>query len=60
MSNVDARSTQRPTSDQVLVDIANYVCDYQIESDEAYQTARYCLMDSLGCCMLALRFPVCT
>ena len=59
MSNVDARSAQRPEPDQVLVDIANYVCDYQIDSEEAYQTARYCLMDSLGCCMLALRFPEC-
>ena len=60
MSNIDVRSTQRPDPDQVLVDIANYVCDYQIDSDEAFDTARYCLMDSLGCCMLALRFPECT
>jgi 2-methylcitrate dehydratase len=50
----------RPEPDQVLVDIANYVCDYEINSAEAYDTARNCLMDTLGCGLLALRFPECT
>ncbi|NKB32005.1 MAG: bifunctional 2-methylcitrate dehydratase/aconitate hydratase [Pseudomonadales bacterium] len=50
----------RPEPDQVLVDIANYVCDYEIDSTEAYDTARNCLMDTLGCGFLALRFPECT
>jgi 2-methylcitrate dehydratase len=50
----------RPESDQVLQDIADYVCDYEISSDEAYNTARNCLMDTLGCGLLALRFPECT
>ena len=50
----------RPEPDQVLVDIADYVCDYEINSDEAYDTARNCLMDTLGCGLLALRFPECT
>lgn len=50
----------RPEPDQVLVDIADYVCDYEIESSEAYDTARNCLMDTLGCGLLALRFPECT
>ena len=50
----------RPEPDQVLVDIADYVCDYQIDSVEAYDTARNCLMDTLGCGLLALRFPECT
>jgi 2-methylcitrate dehydratase len=50
----------RPAPDQVLVDIADYVCDYQIDSNEAYNTARNCLMDTLGCGLLALRFPECT
>ncbi|MBT3521714.1 MAG: bifunctional 2-methylcitrate dehydratase/aconitate hydratase [Gammaproteobacteria bacterium] len=50
----------RPEPDQVLVDIANYVCDYEIDSTEAYDTARNCLMDTLGCGLLALRFPECT
>jgi 2-methylcitrate dehydratase len=59
MSHVDIRSTTRPDPDQVLVDIADYVCNYEIHSEEAYRTARHCLMDSLGCSMLALRFPEC-
>jgi 2-methylcitrate dehydratase len=57
-ANVDLNV--RPQPDQVLVDIANYVCNYQIKSIEAYDTARHCLMDTLGCGLLALRFPECT
>ena len=49
----------RPDPDQVLVDIADYVCDFEIDSKEAYDTARNCLMDSLGCGLLALRYPEC-
>lgn len=44
----------------MLVDIADYVMDYQIDSDEAYQTAGHCLLDALGCGILALQFPACT
>jgi len=50
----------RPAPDQVLVDIADYVCDYEIDSVETYDTARNCLMDTIGCGLLALRFPECT
>ena len=50
----------RPEPDQVLVDIAEYVCDYVDRKSEAYETARYCLMDTLGCGLLALRYPECT
>jgi len=60
MSHVGIRTTQRPNPDQVLVDIADYVCEYDITSEEAYSTARYCLMDSLACAMLAMKFPGCT
>jgi len=49
----------RPQPDEVLVDIANYVADFTIESSEAIETARYCLMDGLGCGFLALRYPEC-
>jgi 2-methylcitrate dehydratase len=59
MSQHDIRSAKRPDPDQPLVDIANYVVDYKIESFTAYETARYMLMDSLGCAMLAMRFPEC-
>ncbi len=53
-------SNVRPEPDQVLVDIADYVCDYEIKSAEAYDTARYCLMDTLGCGLEALSYPACT
>jgi 2-methylcitrate dehydratase len=43
-----------------MAEIADYVVDFKITSDEAFDTARYGLMDSLGCAMLALRFPACT
>ena len=53
-------SNERPTPDQVLVDIADYVINYQIKSDLAYQTARNCLIDTLGCGLEALDYPACT
>lgn len=57
-ANVDVN--HRPDPDQVLVDIADYVCNHPITSKAALDTARYCLMDTLGCGLLALRFPECT
>ena len=59
MSQQDIRSAQRPEPDQAMVDIANYVTDYYIGSSEAYTTARYMLLDSLACAMLAMRHPEC-
>ncbi len=56
--NVDANL--RPDPDPELVTIADYVCNYHIESAEALDTARNCLMDSLGCALLALQYPECT
>ena len=53
-------SNVRSKPDPVLVDIAEYVADGVIDSDLAYETARHCLMDSLGCALLALRYPECT
>lgn len=50
----------RPDYDPELQRIADYVLDYRIDSELAWETARHCLMDSLGCAMLALRFPECT
>ena len=50
----------RPQPDQVLVDIADYVLDYQITSPLAYETARHCLIDTLGCGLEALEYPACT
>ncbi len=53
-------SNVRPKPDKVLVDIADYVLKYKIKSAEAYDTARYCLMDTLGCGFEALEYPACT
>ena len=50
----------RMTADQVLQDIADYVIDYKILSDEALNTARNCLMDTIGCGLMALKYPNCT
>lgn len=58
--STDIRSAKRPEPEKVLVDIADYVINYEIDSDEAFETARYCLMDSLACAMLALKYPACT
>ncbi len=53
-------SNVRPKPDKVLVDIVDYVTKYNIKSKEAYETARYCLMDTLGCGFEALEYPACT
>src|SRR5277367_4404323 len=53
-------SGERPPYDQVLVDIADYVCNYTIGSELAYTTARNCLIDTLGCGLEALEYPACT
>jgi len=50
----------RPKPDQVLVDIADYVLDHGIDSTLAYETARNCLIDTLGCGLEALDYPACT
>ncbi|MFT4810393.1 MAG: 2-methylcitrate dehydratase [Paraglaciecola sp.] len=57
-SNVDVNN--RPDYDHVIQDIADYVLNYNVTSEEALDTARNCLMDTLGCGLLALRFPECT
>jgi 2-methylcitrate dehydratase len=56
----DFLSNVRPKADQVLTDIADYVLNYEISSELAYQTARYCLLDTLGCGLEALQYPECT
>src|SRR4029077_3237376 len=53
-------SNVRPKPDRVLVDIADYVARYEIKSAEAFNTARLCLMDTLGCGLEALEYPACT
>ncbi|HEV2430630.1 MAG TPA: MmgE/PrpD family protein, partial [Burkholderiales bacterium] len=53
-------SNVRPRPDKVLTLIADYATKYEIKSSEAYETARYCLMDTLGCGLEALEYPACT
>jgi len=59
MSAHDIRSARRPEPDQPMVDVADYVVDYTIDSSEAYDTARYMLLDSLATALLAMKFPEC-
>ena len=51
---------ERPNPDKVLVDIVDYVMSYEIRSELAYETARHCLIDTLGCGLEALEYPACT
>jgi len=60
MSHSDIKSARRPDPDKVLVDIADYACRYAVDSEVAYETARYCLMDTLACGFQALAYPACT
>jgi len=53
-------SNVRPQPDSVLTDIAEYVAGYEVRSEEAYRTAHYCLLDTLGCGFEALEYPACT
>ncbi len=51
---------KRPDFDELLTKIARYASDFEIKSDLAYETAKYCLMDTIGTGLLALNFPACT
>jgi 2-methylcitrate dehydratase len=51
---------ERPAPDSVLTDIVDYVMGYEITSGLAYETARNCLIDTLGCGLEALDYPACT
>ena len=56
-----AISNVRPTPDQVLIDIVDYVLDpKRAETALALDTARNCLIDTLGCGLEALEYPACT
>ncbi len=59
MSDLDIRSTVRPTPDQPMLDVADYVADYKVDSKEAYDTARYMLLDSLACAAMAMDHKEC-
>src|SRR4029434_9541823 len=52
-------SNIRPAPDQLLVEIAEYAANYVSDSREAIDTARFNLIDTLGCGLLALQYPEC-
>src|SRR5277367_6680482 len=60
MSQHDTKSAERPAPDHILTAIAEYASSFKITSSQAYETARYCLMDTLACGFQALKYPACT
>src|SRR5579863_7661938 len=56
----DAKSAERPDPDAVLVAIADYALGFPVQSEAAYETAYYCLLDTLACGFQALQYPACT
>src|SRR4029077_787890 len=59
MSAHDIKSAERPPPDGALVAIADYARNFRVKSATAYDTARYCLMDTLACGFQALKYPAC-
>ncbi len=59
MSTHYGESAVRPEPDKVVQEIADYVHDYKIDSGLAWETARLCLIDTIGCGLEGLRFPEC-
>ena len=55
-----SHATFTPGTDQLLLDIADYVVGYEVKSKDAVKTARYAILDAVGCALLALNFPECT
>ncbi len=53
-------SNVRPAPDKLLVDLADYALNTRAPSDEAFDTARWCLADTLACGIMALAYPACT
>jgi len=58
--NATVEHNVRPDYDDIIQRIADYALDYRVDAGLALETARHCLMDTLGCGLLALRFPECT
>src|SRR5271168_2746526 len=60
MSAHDYKSAKRPDPDAALLAISDYAKNFKIVSSQAYETARYCLMDTLACGFQALKYSACT
>jgi 2-methylcitrate dehydratase len=60
MTHAEPQQNRRAAADKLLQEIADYTLAGRIDSAEAWQTARYCLLDALGCGLLALHYPACS
>ena len=60
MAHIGTRAAERPAPDALLARIATYVSEFAPIGATARDTAHYCLLDTLGCGMLALKYPACT
>jgi 2-methylcitrate dehydratase len=60
MTAADIRSARRAKPDEVITAIADYACNGKVDSELAYETAHYCLLDTLACGFQALDYPACT
>lgn len=60
MSNMGILEAKRPEFDELLSKIAKYADDFEINSELAYETAKYTMIDAIGCGILALKYPACT
>lgn len=60
MGELLVKNNEKRQTDLLLEEIADYVLNQEIVSQEAFETARYVLLDTLGCGILALRYPECT
>ncbi|MBS0351078.1 MAG: bifunctional 2-methylcitrate dehydratase/aconitate hydratase [Proteobacteria bacterium] len=58
--SLEVISNKRPEFDAEIIKIADYICNYSIDSELAYETAYYDLLDSFACALMALKFPDCT
>lgn len=53
-------NTEKKEFDAIIQGITDYVCDFNAYSTLAIETAYYDLLDSIGCGLMALKFPACT
>jgi len=56
---MSVNSAERPAPDKLLATLADYAMKPEVGSEEAFNTARYCLLDSMGCAVEALQYPAC-
>ncbi|SMN19099.1 similar to Saccharomyces cerevisiae YPR002W PDH1 Mitochondrial protein that participates in respiration, induced by diauxic shift [Maudiozyma saulgeensis] len=55
-NSIKRTMNDRPTPDELLTKIASYVHNTTIDSKLAFTTAKYCLLDTLGCGLASLKY----